>query len=130
VARSLRLFTVTALLVAGTAAAAGAQAPTPRFGPEASHLRRPPYSYFKYRVPRMSVMVAPSIRLHRDELHLRLERSLQRMDRLRERHFDLRDRAWHRQLETQERSMSRLQERMVRLRAVRPLRFRRHLRTI
>ena len=129
-AHTLRLVTLTVLLVAGAAAVAGAQAPAPRFRPEASHLRRPPYSYFKYRVPRMALRMEPRIRLDRNELHLRLDRSLARMNRLRDRQFDLRDRAWRRQLESQDRAMNRLQERMGRLRTERPFRFRHRLRTI
>ena len=129
-ARTLRLVTLTALFVAGAAAVAGAQAPTPRFRPEASHLRRPPYSYFKYRVPRLSLRMEPRIRLDRNEFHLRLDRSLERMNRLRDRQFDLHDRAWRRQLESQDRAMSRLQERLGRLRVERPFRFRHRLRTI
>jgi hypothetical protein len=73
--------------------------------------------------------LSPRLRLDRD-VRLRMDRSMERLHQLRVRQFELRDRAWRRQLETQERSMARLQERMGRLRLQGPLRWRRHLRTI
>ncbi len=126
----LRLLALSSALLVATAAAAGAQEASSRPRAESFRFKRPPYSYFKYRVPSMSSRLVPRIRLQ-GELHRRaLERSLERIDRVRERQFALQDRAWRRQLEAHERAMDRVRERMNRVRWSRPFMFRRRLRTI
>lgn len=119
-----------ALLAAGATTSALAQRGVDR-------PKRPPYSYFKYRIPR----VAPRLHL-RDDLGLRaMERARSRLDqvrerqfalqdRVRERQFVLRDHTWRRQLDARERAFSRMYERLDRLPKLRPYHYRRHWRTI
>jgi hypothetical protein len=140
-----RLLVLVGLLAVGTASAAHAQR-------GALRVKRPPYGYFKYRIPRVGPALDSRIRL-RDDIRLRaLERSLDRSDRVRDRQFalqervrdrqlaqldrvrvqrfELQDRAWKRQLEGRERSLNRMYERMDRMQKLRPFAFRRHSRTI
>jgi hypothetical protein len=136
-----RLLAVVALLAAGGASAAEAQRGTFR-------AKRPPYAYFKYRIPRVSEFRAPRIHL-RDDIRLRAlermdqvrerqfdlqnrlrERQFSLQDRTRERRFELQDRAWRRQLEGRERALSRMHERMDRVPKLRPFVFRWRSRTI
>ena len=104
-------------------------------------MRRLPYTYFRYRVPRENLRLGPDFRM-RDDIRLRaLERSRERLDRVRERQFmlqdrlrdrrfELQDRAWRKQLENQDRAMTRMRERLDRLPRMRPFMFRGHSRTI
>jgi hypothetical protein len=128
-----RALVFVAFLAAGVASAAQAQ--------RGLRVKRPPYSYFKYRIPRISTPLASRLRLH-DEIRLRgLERSLDRTDRLRERQFalqdrartrqlDLQDRVWRRQLEARDRAFGRMHERLDRFPKLRPFMLRRHSRTV
>lgn len=125
-----RPLVLVALLAAGATTSAIAQRGVER-------PKRPPYSYFKYRIPR----VAPRLRL-RDDPGLRAierarhrldqvrERQFDRQDRIRERQFALRDQAWRRQLDARERAFSRMYERLDRLPKLRSYNYRRHWRTI
>jgi hypothetical protein len=130
-----RLLVATALL--GVTAAASAQAQ--RGG---SFYHRPPYAYFRYRIPRVTPPAEPRFRMNRLDLDLRaMERSLDRMDRLRDRQFglqervrarrfELEDRAFRRQLDTRDRAMSRLHERRDGFMLRRPFLYRWRSRTI
>lgn len=120
----------TALLAAGVASSAAAQGGFVR-------PKRPPYSYFRYHIPR----VTPRIHLRNDlgfrarervwdRLDQVRERQFALQDRIRERGFALQDRAWRRQLEGRERAFSRMHERLERLPKFRPFMYRRHWRTI
>ena len=129
-----RLLVLAALLVAGAASAAQAQRGVER-------PNRPPYGYFKYRIPRLSTPVAPQFRFRSDVALRARERAFERanqlrerrfvmQDRARERQFELQDRAWRRQFELRERSLNRLRDRQDRLFRFRPYLYHRHWRTI
>jgi len=127
----LRLLALSSALLAASVATAGAQDRPFRPRVETFRIKRPPYSYFKYRVPSMAERSIPRIRLQQGVLQLRaLERSRERIDRARERQFALQDHAWRRQLEVHDRAMTRLRERMDRFHWSRPFLFHRRVRTI
>lgn len=132
----LRLLALTSTLLVATAAVAGAQDRPYRPRAESFRIKRPPYSYFKYRVPSMQSRMFPRIRLEQGAMQRRaLERSLDRIDRVRGRQFALQDRVWRRQFELRTRAMERVHERMGRLQMdrfhlSRPFLFHRRLRTI
>ena len=125
-----RSLVFTALLTAGVASGAAAQRGVVR-------PKRPPYSYFRYHIPR----VTPLLHL-RDDLGLRVrerawdrlnqvrERQFALQDRVRARGFELQDRAWRRQLEVRERAFNRMHDRLQRVPRIRPFMYRRHWRTI
>jgi hypothetical protein len=103
--------------------------------------KRPPYTYFKYRIPRAALPLGPRVHLRSDFGLRALERSQNRIDRVRQRQFalqdralqrqfDLQDRAWQRQLEGRERAFSRMHDRLDRVPKLRPFSYRRHWRTI
>lgn len=129
VALALRLLGAAALLVTGAAGTASAQAPVPRPQAETSRIRRPPYSYFRYRVPRMALRTTPRMRMDLWNLRQFRVRSLTRSSPLRTRRFQERERADRRRLERRESDRLRLREELRRLRVERPLHPRR-LRTI
>ena len=127
----LRLLALGSALLVTSAATVGAQERPYRPRAEAFRIKRPPYSYFKYRVPSFNNRLMPRIRLQQDDLRRRtLERSLELMGRARERQFDLQDRAWRRQLEGRERAMERVRERLDGNFRFRPFLYHRRVRTI
>jgi len=127
----LRLLALSSALLLASVATAASQDRPFRSRAETFRIKRPPYSYFRYRVPSRTERMLPRIRLQQEDVRLRaLERSRERIEQARVRRFDLQDRAWRRQLEVRERSMTRLRERMDRLRWTRPFALHRRLRTI
>ncbi|HEV8612292.1 MAG TPA: hypothetical protein VGQ73_02205 [Gemmatimonadales bacterium] len=137
-----RLLTICALLGGATVGTARAQTPEPRPRPTPDRIMRAPFPRFEYRIPRMTMRMMPRMRLDAGQFRLRaLERSFDRMDRLRIRQFALQDRlrerefarwdqAMRRPFELRERAMTRLRERMERLPTMRPFVLRRRSRTI
>jgi len=116
-------------IILGMAAAgrAGAQEPQ-RIMPERSMRERimpergmrAPFPRFEYRMPRLMLRMQPRLRQDAAELRLRaLDRSFDRMERMREREFALRDRI-----------QERMRERMDRYPMRRPFRFGPRSRTI
>jgi hypothetical protein len=92
---------------------------------------------FHFRMPRTSFRAMRPMHFDRMErmdmgrFRMRaLERSLGRLDRLHGREFAMRDRALGRHLERRERTMDWMQGRLDRMRLERPMRMRRHWRTI
>ena len=127
----LRLLALSAALLVASTAVAGAQERPFRPRVETFRVRRPPYSYFKYRLPAFANRDFGRIRLQREDVQRRaLERSLERMDRFRGRHLELQDRAWRKQLEIRDRAFERTRERMDQMFRLRPFKFRSHYRTI
>ena len=123
------------------AAPAEAQTPAPRIRREAPRALRVPRGRIELRIPHMTLRSVPPIRLDRGAFRLRtpdrgalrlraLDRAFDRMDRVRDRQFALQERAGRRQLETRERALSRVRDRMGPQLRVRPFGVRRHLRTI
>lgn len=144
----IRLLVLTGLLAVGATASAPAQRGTLRPRPEAFRIKRPPYGYFKYRIPSQALRITPRIELQRRTLDRALrqrqdvldrqfalrdrvrERAFDLQDRVRERALTLQDRTWRRQLEARERALVRLKDRIDRTMKLRPFANRRHWRTI
>jgi hypothetical protein len=141
--RNLKPFLAATLLVSGAVTIAGAQNPPP-----ADSARRPevlrsrgwmarPFWRDDFRAPRVFVRPIPRFRYDGERFRLdAMDRAMERMDRARDRRFDLeerlrarqfdrQDRLWRRQEELHGRMMDRLHERMDRLHDLRPFRPRR-----
>lgn len=137
-------FLATLLLAAG-AAGARAQEPTAKPHPERFRARMFPYTRFDFRIPRMTMRVAPRIRINADRIRMQalersqahMNRSWELMDRMRDRQFEMRNR----QFEMRDRLrlmrpniegkvMERLHGRLKQLYRIRPFLYRRHYRDI
>jgi hypothetical protein len=92
---------------------------------------------FHFRMPRTSFRAMRPMHFDRmDRMDMgrfrmrALERSMARLDRGHGREFAMRDRALGRRMELRERAMERMHGRLDRMRLERPMRMRRHWRTI
>lgn len=127
----LRLLTLSAALLVASTAVAGAQERPLRPRVETFRVRRPPYAYFKYRLPAFANRDFGRVFLQRDAVQRRaMERSLERMDRIRGRQLELQDRVWRRQLEVHDRALERVRQRMDLKFRLRPFRLWGRSRTI
>ena len=135
----IRLFGLTAVLAVATVSAVAAQRGTTRT--ESFRIKRPAYSYFRYRIPEVTLRsrldLAERVRERAQERQrTAMERVQERQRAALDRQFAMRDRiqervrktqelTLRRSLEARERAMVRVRERLdrVHLRPMRPYRY-------
>jgi hypothetical protein len=133
------------LFLAAGAAGVRAQEPTPEPRPERFRYRVFPDYRFDFRIPRMTMRMAPRIRIDTDRIRMqalersqeRMNRSWELMNRLRDRQFEMRNRQFDLRNKLRQvrpridtKVMERMHDRMNMLSKIRPFTYRRRYRDI